>query len=139
MADTTRFNPSWISAAGDMISTSQDLHTFFSALNGGKLLPAPLLAEMRTPHPKVGYGLGVFVEEADGGGTILQHNGGLGGWATLMYSTPDGSKTLTGSLTSGDAELDWPAIAEAFEKVKQRLVKEVFRGGLSSARTGRTW
>ncbi|GGK19422.1 serine hydrolase [Streptomyces camponoticapitis] len=126
VADTTRFNPSWISAAGDMISTSQDLHTFFSALMSGKLLPAPLLAEMRTPHPKMGYGLGVFVEETVGGGTIFQHNGGFWGWAALMYSTPDGSKTLTGSLTSGEAELDWPALAGAFEKVKQRLVKEVF-------------
>ncbi|MFJ9030500.1 serine hydrolase domain-containing protein [Streptomyces sp. NPDC102274] len=129
VGDTTRFNPSWISTAGDMISTSQDLHTFFSALMSGKLLPAPLLAEMRTPHPKMGYGLGVFVEETDGGGTILQHNGGFWGWAALMYSTPDGRKTLTGSLTSGDAELDWPALAEAFEKVKQRLVKEVFSDG----------
>ena len=129
MVDTTLFNPSWISAAGDMISTSQDLRTFFSALMRGKLLPARLLAEMRTPHPKMGYGLGVFVEETDDGGTILQHNGGFWGWATLMYSTPDGSRTLTGSLTFGDADLDWTAIAEVFEKVKQRLVKEVFCDG----------
>ncbi|MFE7566534.1 serine hydrolase domain-containing protein [Streptomyces sp. NPDC057539] len=129
VADTTRFNPSWISAAGDMISTSQDLHTFFSALMSGKLLPSPLLAEMRTPHPKMGYGLGVFVEELDGGGTILQHNGGFWGWAALMYSTPDGRKTLTGSVTSGEAKLDWPALVGAFEKVKQRLVKEVFGDG----------
>ncbi|MGI5212237.1 serine hydrolase domain-containing protein [Plantactinospora sp. CA-290183] len=130
--DTTRFNPSWISAAGDMISTTEDLHTFISALQGGKLLPAPLLAEMRTPHPKSGdyrYGLGLFVEETDCGGTVLHHNGGLWGWAALMYSTPDGSTTLTGSLTSGDAELDFAAMAEAFEQVKQRLVKEVFCGG----------
>ncbi|MFJ2865647.1 serine hydrolase domain-containing protein [Kitasatospora sp. NPDC087314] len=127
--DTTRFTPSWISAAGDMISTSQDLHTFFSALMSGRLLPAPLLAEMCTPHPKMGYGLGVFVEETDGGGTILQHNGGFWGWASLMYSTPDGRRTLTGSLTFGGAELGWAALAAVFEKVKQRLVTEVFCGG----------
>ncbi|MEU8502218.1 serine hydrolase domain-containing protein [Streptomyces lavendulae] len=129
VADTTRFNPSWISAAGDMISTTRDLHTFFSALMGGRLLPAPLLAEMRTPHPKMGYGLGVFVEKTDGGGTIFQHNGGFWGWAALMYSTPDGSRTLTGSVTCGDAELDLAATVQAFEKVKQRLVKEVFCDG----------
>ncbi|MFF1337036.1 serine hydrolase domain-containing protein [Streptomyces sp. NPDC058290] len=129
VADTTDFNPSWISAAGDMISTSQDLHTFFSALMSGKLLPAPLLAEMRTPHPKVGYGLGVFVEKTADGGTILQHNGGFWGWAALMYSTPDGGRTLTGSLTMGDAELDLAAMAGMFENVKQKLVQEVFGGG----------
>ncbi|MFE9568192.1 serine hydrolase domain-containing protein [Streptomyces sp. NPDC006692] len=132
--DATRFNPSCLSAAGDMISTTEDLHTFFSALLGGKLLPAPLLAEMRRPHPKSGdhrYGLGLFVQDTDCGGTILHHNGGLWGWAALMYSTPDGSTTLTASLTFGDAELDLAAIAGALEKVKRRLVNEVFCGGQS--------
>ncbi|HUR05751.1 MAG TPA: serine hydrolase domain-containing protein, partial [Nonomuraea sp.] len=76
--DVTRQNPSWISSGGDMISTTQDLHTFISALVGGKLLPAPLLAEMYTPHPtgipNMDYGLGVFVQETDGGGTVITHN-----------------------------------------------------------------
>ncbi|GAA2683734.1 serine hydrolase domain-containing protein [Nonomuraea recticatena] len=125
-ADTTRFNPSWISAAGDMISTTQDLHTFFSALNSGRLLPAPLLAEMRKPDPTMGYGLGVFVEDTDCGGTVLHHNGGFWGWAALMYSTPDGRKTLTASITTGEAELDMIAMSATFEKVKQELVKAVF-------------
>lgn len=35
--DVTRHNPTWVSAGGDMISTTQDLHTYFSALMGGKL------------------------------------------------------------------------------------------------------
>ncbi|MEU7025641.1 serine hydrolase domain-containing protein [Streptomyces sp. NPDC046275] len=126
VVDTTRFNPSWISAAGDMISTSRDLHTFFAALNGGRLIPSGLLAEMRVPDPTMGYGLGVFVEELEGGGTVLHHNGGFWGWGALMYSTPDGTKTLTGSLTSGDAEMDLPAMAGAFEKAKQIMVKAVF-------------
>ncbi|WP_432140974.1 serine hydrolase domain-containing protein [Streptomyces sp. bgisy084] len=132
VVDVTRFNVSWVSAAGDMISTTEDLHTFVSALMSGKLLPDSLLAEMRTPHPKSGdhrYGLGLFVEETDGGGTIFHHNGGFAGWAALMYSTPDGSRTLTASLTTGDAELDFAATAEAFQKAHRRLVKEVFCGG----------
>ncbi|MFD8543406.1 serine hydrolase domain-containing protein [Streptomyces sp. NPDC059649] len=131
VVDVTRFNVSWISAAGDMISTTEDLHTFFSALMSGRLLPDPLLAEMRTPHPKSGdhhYGLGLFREETDGG-TIFHHNGGFFGWAALMYGTPDGSKTLTASLTTGDAELDFAATAEAFKKAQQRLVREVFCNG----------
>ncbi|MGW6567870.1 serine hydrolase domain-containing protein [Streptomyces sp. NPDC054975] len=126
VVDTTRFNPSWISAAGDMISTSRDLHTFFSALNGGRLIPSPLLAEMRVPDPKMGYGLGVFVEELAGGGTVLHHNGGFWGWGALMYSTPDGARTLTGSVTFGDVEMDLPTMAGTFEKVKAVLVGEVF-------------
>ncbi|GAA5185217.1 serine hydrolase domain-containing protein [Rugosimonospora acidiphila] len=137
--DATRQNPSVLSAAGDLISTTEDLHTFFSALMSGKLLPAPLLAEMRTPHPQSGdyrYGLGLFVEETDRGGTILHHNGGLWGWAALMYGTPDGGRTLTGSLTFGDAELDLAAMAGALEQAKRRLVKEVFCGGRAGSADG---
>ncbi|MCT9138430.1 serine hydrolase domain-containing protein [Streptomyces violarus] len=126
--DVTRQNPSWISTGGDMISTTQDLHTFISALMGGKLLPAPLLAEMCKPHPKVGYGLGVFLQDAgENGGTVITHNGGMAGHGALMYSTPDGSKTLTAALNYvDDAAL---SLAEAFRKATQRLVKEVFGGG----------
>ncbi|KAA2254829.1 beta-lactamase family protein [Solihabitans fulvus] len=129
--DITRHNPSWVSTGGDMISTTQDLHTFVSALNGGGLLPAELLAEMRTPHPtgipNMGYGLGVFVQDTDSGGTLITHNGGIAGYATLMFSTPDGSRALTASLTCvDDAGL---SIAAALQNAQQRLVDEVFSAG----------
>ncbi|MFJ6757400.1 serine hydrolase domain-containing protein [Streptomyces sp. NPDC091273] len=125
--DVTRHNPSWISTGGDMISTTKDLHTFVSALLGGRLLPAPLLAEMCTPHPKVGYGLGVFVQDMGDGGTVITHNGGAAGHGALMYSTPDGSKTLTAALNYvDDAAM---SLAAAFQKATQGLVDEVFGGG----------
>ncbi|MFD7517698.1 serine hydrolase domain-containing protein [Streptomyces niveus] len=127
--DITRHNPSWISAGGDMISTTRDLHTFISALAGGKLLPAALLAEMRTPHPESGFGLGLRVQDAgpDGGTTLLFHNGGAAGHAALMYSTPDGSKTLTAALNYvDDAAM---SLAVAFQKAMERLVDEVFGSG----------
>ncbi|MFI7610869.1 serine hydrolase domain-containing protein [Nonomuraea terrae] len=129
--DVTRQNPSWISSGGDMISTTRDLHTFISALLGGKLLPAALLAEMCTPHPTgipdMDYGLGVFVVHTDGGGTVISHNGAAVGHAALMYGTPDGSKALTAALNCvDDADL---SIATAFRNAQQRLVNEVFRGG----------
>lgn len=131
--DVTRQNPSWISTGGDMISTTQDLHTFISALMGGKLLPAPLLAEMCKPHPKIGYGLGVFVQDdgPNGDGTIITHNGGISGYAALMYSTPDGSKTLTASVNYVDDVA--MSLAVAFQKATQRLVEEVFGGGLAGS------
>ncbi|MFG2298825.1 serine hydrolase domain-containing protein [Streptomyces sp. NPDC048603] len=131
--DVTRANPSWISAAGDMISTTRDLHTFFSALMSGKIVPAPLLAEMRTPHPELGYGLGLFVQETDCGDTVFTHNGGFWGWGTLMYGSPDGRTTLIASLTTGDARLDHAQAGAAFGKAQQRLVSEVFCGGQARA------
>ncbi|MDH6144201.1 D-alanyl-D-alanine carboxypeptidase [Kitasatospora sp. GP30] len=130
--DVTRQNPSWISTGGDMISTTQDLHTFISALMSGKLLPAPLLAEMCTPHPKVGYGLGVFVQDAgENGGTVITHNGGMAGHAALMYSTPDGSRTLTAALNYVDGAT--LSMAAAFQQATQRLVKEVFGSAAAGA------
>ncbi len=125
--DVTRQNPSWVGAGGDMISTTQDLHTYFSALMGGKLLPAELLVEMRTPEATAGYGLGLFAQQTDSG-TVFHHNGAVMGSAALMYSSPDGSTTLTGGLTwVDDAEM---SIAPAFQLAQQRFLDEVFCGKL---------
>ncbi|MET8336045.1 serine hydrolase domain-containing protein [Streptosporangium canum] len=132
VADVSRQNLSLVAGAGDMISTTKDLHTFFSALNGGKLLPAKLLAEMRKPHPKSDplygrYGLGMFVQDLGPAcGTVLNHNGNPpGGYAALMYSTPDGSKTLTASLTAGDAAFD----IATYPKMLDGLVRAALCGG----------
>jgi D-alanyl-D-alanine carboxypeptidase len=128
VVDVTRQNLSLLAGAGDMISTTQDLHRFISALLGGRLLPARLLAEMRTPHGKLGYGFGLWVQDVGPacGGTIVHHNGGApGGYGALMISTPDGRRTLTASITAGDAAID---TAKEFGKATQRLIKEVFCG-----------
>ncbi|MGY0232193.1 serine hydrolase [Longispora urticae] len=126
--DITRQNPSWVSTGGDMISTTRDLHTFISALMGGKLLPAPLLAEMCAPYPtgipNMDYGLGVFVLTTEDGDTLISHNGAAVGHAALMYSTPDGSRTLTAALNCvDDAGL---SIATAFQQAQHKLVNQVF-------------
>lgn len=116
-----------------MISSTKDLQTFFSALNSGKLIPSALLTEMRKPHPKSAglfgrYGLGVYVKDTgqDCAGTLLNHNGSApGGYGALMYSTPDGKKTMTASITMGDAAIDQ---AQVFPRELVKLVKEVFCG-----------
>lgn len=123
--DITRQNPSWLPGAGDMISTTKDLQTFFSALNSGKLLPAPLLAEMRKPEATGGYGLGLFVLNLGPAcGTILNHNGSVQGYATLMYSTPDGRTSLTASVNYVDDPAQ--SKATAFQQAVPTLLQEVF-------------
>ncbi|NEA36689.1 beta-lactamase family protein [Streptomyces sp. SID13031] len=124
--DVTRQNLSLLAGAGDLISTTQDLRTFITALMTGKLLPAPLLAQMRDPHGKLGYGFGLFVQDLGPqcGGTVYQHNGSPpGGYGALMYSSPDGSRTLTASVTIGDAAID-PAVE--FPKALSKLLQTVF-------------
>ncbi|GAA0936192.1 serine hydrolase domain-containing protein [Nonomuraea longicatena] len=127
VVDVTRHNPSMVAGAGDMISTTKDLHRFFSALNRGRLLPPELLAEMRKPHPESGplaYGLGLSVENLGKKcGTVLHHHGSAtAGYVSVMFGTPDGKKTLTASLTYGDTEVQWL-------KPMENLRKLVFCGG----------
>ncbi|GAA2212638.1 serine hydrolase domain-containing protein [Nonomuraea monospora] len=126
--DVTRQNPSWVSSGGDLISTTRDLQTFISALLGGRLLPAELLAEMCTPYPTgipdMDYGLGVFVLTTAGGGTVVSHNGASVGHAALMYGTPGGGRTLTAAINCvDDADL---TVAAAFASAQHRLLDEVF-------------
>ncbi|MFI7004945.1 serine hydrolase domain-containing protein [Streptomyces sp. NPDC050145] len=126
--DVTRQNSSLLAGAGHLISTTRDLQVFFSALLGGRLLPADLLAEMRTPHGKLGLGLGLWVQELDSvrGVTVLHHNGGApGGYGSLMVGTPDGRRILTAGLTTGVCDTD---PAQAFPKALGELLGTVFCG-----------
>ncbi|MGW3182898.1 serine hydrolase domain-containing protein [Kitasatospora sp. NPDC001119] len=133
--DVTRHNPSWVSGGGDMISTTRDLHVYFSALMGGRLLPPGLLAEMRAPEATVGYGLGIFAQATDTG-TVFHHNGATIGSAALMYGSPDGGTTLTAGLTYvDDADV---SVAAAFQSAQRRLVDGVFGTGPGPTASGRT-
>jgi len=127
--DVTESNPSWISSGGDMISTSRDLQTFISSIATGGLLSDQMRAEMcatrETPIPGMGYGLGLFVQDLGEHGTVITHNGGAAGHAALMYSTPDGRRTMTGTLNYvDDAAM---TLALPFQQGSQRLVDAVFR------------
>jgi D-alanyl-D-alanine carboxypeptidase len=126
--DVTRHDPTWNSSGGDMISTAHDLHTFITALTSGDLLPHHLLTQMCTPYPTgiptMDYGLGVFLLTTDNGDTVISHNGATVGNAALMYSTPDGSKTLTAALNCvDDATM---TIATAFRTAQHTLLNQVF-------------
>ncbi|MFC9690806.1 serine hydrolase domain-containing protein [Kribbella sp. NPDC056951] len=126
VVDVSRMNLSLLAGAGDMISTTKDLRTFISALMSGKLLPAPLLAQMRDPHGKLGYGLGLFVQDLGPtcGGIVYQHNGSPpAGYGAIMYSSPDGTKTLTASVTMGDQDIN---PATEFPKALTKLLTATF-------------
>ncbi|MFI5617907.1 serine hydrolase domain-containing protein [Streptomyces sp. NPDC051567] len=96
--DATRLNASWGWAAGDMISTTGDLHRFIGALMSGKLLPPQqqkeLTTTVSTPVPGARYGLGVSHQVLSCGAEVWGHNGGIHGSLSDMFATKDGRRSL---------------------------------------------
>jgi D-alanyl-D-alanine carboxypeptidase len=94
-AAATDWNPSWGWAAGAMISTLDDMHTWAPALATGKLLSPQMQAQrlqtVGSPGmpPQDGYGLGIF----NLGGWI-GHNGSLPGYQTVAVYLPQKQTTL---------------------------------------------
>jgi D-alanyl-D-alanine carboxypeptidase len=95
LKDVTALNPSLVWAGGEMLSTVDDLNTFFSALVGGRLLPpAQQAAMLRTVPadviPGAAYGLGLFRMPLSCGGYYWTHGGDGLGYQSRGGYTPDG-------------------------------------------------
>ncbi|GLZ77496.1 serine hydrolase [Actinorhabdospora filicis] len=121
-ADVSRQSPTWLSTGGDMISTTEDLSAFLAALLDAEFFSQPLLDEMLRPDPRspVGYGLGLSVNDMGlGCGTLVNING----YAAVTYSTLDGRRSFSASITEGDAPIDF--ITEGGKAVSD-LAKSVF-------------
>ncbi|MER5252429.1 serine hydrolase domain-containing protein [Streptomyces sp. NPDC002855] len=116
--DVTELNPSAAGSAGAMISDSGDLNRFYSALLGGKLLPAEQLKEMKTTVPVAGaglitgYGLGLMKFEPSCGASVWGHGGNIQGSASQAVTTPDGKHALAFNF-NGDWAGDSQAVIEA--------------------------
>lgn len=117
--DVTRVNPTWAGAAGELISTTLDLDRFITALIGGELLPADLLAEMRDAMPTgegdyYGLGLQNFDGGAACGGVYEGHTGGMHGYMSYLFRSTDGSTRLEMSVTTGVLDPTDPEAGQRF-------------------------
>ncbi|MFE5834128.1 serine hydrolase domain-containing protein [Streptomyces sp. NPDC056488] len=111
--DVTLMNPSEAGCAGEIISTTKDLDTFFAGLFSGKLLNQAEFEEMTTPLPPemienlpmgIGYGLGIMKLENDKGLDLWGHGAGIPGYATLAATTRDLNARVQLSFTIGDKD-----------------------------------
>lgn len=111
--DVTLMNPSEAGCAGEIISTTRDLDTFFAALFSGKLLAEAEFTEMTTPLPPemienlpmgIGYGLGIMKLENDGDLDLWGHGAGIPGYATFAATTRDLQHRVQLSFTIGDKD-----------------------------------
>ncbi|RII17687.1 D-alanyl-D-alanine carboxypeptidase precursor [Streptomyces sp. YIM 130001] len=115
--DITELNPSVAGAAGAIISDSGDLNRFYSALFGGKLLPAAQLEAMKTTVPVEGapfqaYGLGLMKSDLSCGTSVWGHGGNIQGSASQAVATADGKHALAFNF-NGDWAGDSQAVIEA--------------------------
>ena len=105
LVDISHWSPSYAGSAGDMISTLDDLHTFFQALMDGQLLSPDLLDEMLTPPDGLQLmaggtmGLGIAVLDLPGIQRLYAHNGWVPGYHTVAWTNRDGSLSVIGSAT----------------------------------------
>jgi D-alanyl-D-alanine carboxypeptidase len=116
-------SPFW--AAGSMISTAEDLHLFFSALLGGRLLPPSLQREMLTMVstrdwiPHTSYGLGVSSVTLPCGVTVWGMGGAMFGSWSYTYGTRDGTHLLVTNVNSDWATGPWNDPIGVFTDVLQ--------------------
>lgn len=92
---STEWNPSWAWAAGNMISTLDDMRVWARALATGELL-TPGIQRVRldttvpmNPEGSAFYGLGLF---NDGG--WIGHSGVIFGYQTILFYLPPAETTL---------------------------------------------
>lgn len=117
VVDVTGSNPSWYWAAGEILSTAQDLDTFLAGVVGGRLLPPAGLAEMLSftpPGLPLGVSVGMFLREFAPGHTGIGHFGSVPGYICGAYSTVDGGARLVMSVTKGAVDRFDPAANSKF-------------------------
>ncbi|MFD3729593.1 serine hydrolase domain-containing protein [Streptomyces sp. NPDC058671] len=106
--DVTELNPSLALAAGEMISDSSDLQTFYRALVQGRLLPKTEMRELTATvpispdYPLFRYGLGISWQKLSCGTEIWGHGGGIHGSTSEAYATRDGRHSLAANFNA-----DW--------------------------------
>jgi D-alanyl-D-alanine carboxypeptidase len=100
-----------------MISTTGDLHRFFGALLGGRLLPPAQQEELFTTVPTDGsdwvpdtrYGLGVYAQRLPNGVTLWGGGGYIQGSMSYAMGDREGTRLLVSNLNG-----DWNDFHKTF-------------------------
>ncbi|RFU84931.1 class A beta-lactamase-related serine hydrolase [Streptomyces triticagri] len=123
VVDATEWNMTDRRAAGDLVSTTEDLEKFLFALFRGELVPKPLLKKEMLTLPKAEnatMSAGLQRVDAGGGLVVWCKTGARPGYSTLIAATEDLSRTLVYSVNSVDAK------AEETNPVTERIQRAAF-------------
>jgi D-alanyl-D-alanine carboxypeptidase len=110
---TSLLHPSFLYAAGQIISSAADLTTFFGALLKGRLLPASFLTQMKTGSSASGaYGLGMGLSFSPCG-RVFGHEGDFVGWRTEVWSNAKGTRIAVALVNIDTTHVSWEALENA--------------------------
>ncbi len=126
---TNLLNPSIAWTAGAMISTVDDVARFYRALLDGRLLPPAQQRELLATIPvddtgelfAEHYGLGIYSVRLSCG-TAWGHDGGILGFKTFAYTSPDGNRQAV--TVYNDSKKSFPPPAGTGTAAFQRDVKK---------------
>ncbi|MFH9426892.1 serine hydrolase domain-containing protein [Streptomyces sp. NPDC017615] len=105
-SDVTELDPRVAGAAGELVTTLDDLDRFYAALLGGSLLPPRWLRVMLDTRAAHGaYGMGLYPARLPCGLTVWGHNGRIAGSYVRTAATADGRRVLTFRVNT-DAKTD---------------------------------
>ena len=112
-------NPTWLWAAGAIVSSGDDVTRFYAALLGGRLLPPSLLAAMRRISPQspglpYDYGLGLM-RFGTACALAYGHIGDYNGYRTIVYGRRNGKRVAVVMVNIDLTHVSWPQLEAATE------------------------
>jgi D-alanyl-D-alanine carboxypeptidase len=111
LTDVTAISPTYVWAAGAIVSTAADVARFYRKLYGGRLLRPDLLDAMQTTSPMAaelegwGYGFGL-IEKPIGCGTAFGNDAAAPGFTAYAYSSKNASRQSVLLINAGDTTMD---------------------------------
>ncbi len=93
--------------AGQIVSNTHDLTTFFAALLKGRLLPARFLAQMKAGSPvSLNYGLGLR-NTFTPCGKAFGHDGDIPGYRNVVWATANGRRVASIMVNIDETRVSW--------------------------------
>jgi len=113
---TPVLNPSWLWAAGALVSNADDVTTFYARLLSGRILRADLVTAMRTvTPPAMNYGLGLMRFDTPCG-RAFGHEGDFNGYRSVAVSRPNGSRVAVVMVNVDTTDISWEELDGAAER-----------------------
>jgi D-alanyl-D-alanine carboxypeptidase len=110
LTDVTAVDPSYVWAAGAIVSSADDVARFYTSLGRGRLVRPDLLQAMQSTRPMSaelkgwGYGLGL-IRKPIGCGSGYGHDGASAGYTAYAYTSKDTRRQSVLLINAGDSTM----------------------------------